>query len=313
MKKCKYLTLIFILALTSCDRSPHHQGYVESELIFISSPSGGLLENLAVARGQHVSINQLLYKLDPKPESIDEITAQDELAQAQKTLIDLMQPKRPQEIKAIEAQIAQTNAEIELARVRLERTQNLVAKKVASKDELDAALANYKSLVQQKSQYESNLELAKLGSRYAQIQAQQAQVNADTDKYNKIKWQLNQKTRFSPGKGNIFDTYFLPGEWVPAGQPVLSLLTKLNTRIEFFVPEVRLADFKLNQKIVFTCSTCKARGEAKVVYISPEVEYMPPVVYSRDNQNKLVFRIKAQILSPDGLKPGMPIEVVGFG
>ena len=40
------------------------------------------------------------------------------------------------------------------------------------------------------------------------------------------------------------DTFFQPGEWAPANQPILSLLTDDRVRLRFFVPEDRIADYR---------------------------------------------------------------------
>ena len=51
-----------------------------------------------------------------------------------------------------------------------------------------------------------------------------------------------------------------------------------------------------------------------VSYISPKAEYTPPVIYSQESRNKLVFMVEA-VFAPDvaaNLHPGQPVDV-GFG
>lgn len=306
------LTLLLCLALlTSCNREHHQQfqGYVEGETIFLASPYSGILSTLAIRRGQQVEKGQLLFKLDPKPQdySIAQLSA--EYEQAKNTLLDLQKPKRKQEIEAIEAQIEQTNAAITLAELRVSRFQKLFDKKASDKDTLDAAVANLKQHQDLKLQYEANLSLAKIGSREEQIKAQQAQVAAVQARLEAAQWELKQKTVTAPASGIIFDTYYRQGEFVPNQQAVVSLLTPQNVRIEFFVPLEFLTKIQPGQSITFDCLGCDQNNKATISYISPEAEFLPPLVYSKDNASKLVFRLKAQIEEPSRFKPGQPVRV----
>lgn len=308
--KC-VLILTMILFINGCNFNGQDQieGYVEGENIYIASPFYGVLEHLAVHRGEHVSKGALLFRLDSNPQQMNINQAQAELAQAQSVLTDLKKPKRIQEIEAIEAQIKQTDAQIALAELRVSRYQKLVNRQASDKDSLDAALANLQQQQQLKNQYEANLALAKLGSRDDLIKAQQSQVDSLKAKIAIAQWELSQKTRYAPANGVIFDTYFRAGEYVAGQQPILSLLTPQNIRIEFFVPLEYLGKLKVGQKISFDCEGCERSNSAVISYISPDAEFLPPLVYSRDNNNKLVFRIKAQIDNPILFKPGQPVMV----
>ena len=49
----------------------------------------------------------------------------------------------------------------------------------------------------------------------------------------------------------------------------------------------------------------------KVSYISPHAEYTPPVIYSKESRNKLVFMVEA-VFDPATaakLHPGQPVDV----
>lgn len=305
------IIIIVVLLINGCDFNEKDQieGYVEGENIYIASPFYGVLKKLPVRRGERVTKGTLLFRLDPNPQQMNINQAQADLTQALSVLTDLTKPKRIQEIEAIEAQIAQTNAQITLADIRVSRYQKLVNKQASDKDSLDVALANLQQQKQLKTQYEANLALAKLGSRDDLIRAQQSQVDSLKAKIAIAQWELSQKTLYAPANGVIFDTYYRTGEYVAAQQPVLSLLTPENIRIEFFVPLEFLAKLKTGQKISFDCEGCAKNNPAVISYISPDAEFLPPLVYSRENNTKLVFRIKAQINSPDLFKPGQPVMV----
>ncbi|STX27847.1 hemolysin D [Legionella beliardensis] len=310
--KLKLLTLILlILASLSCrhEEKVAFQGYVEGENIYLASPYSGLLVKLAVQRGQLVKKGQFLFELDPNPQALFIKQYQADIKQAEHTLRDLQNPRRTEEIAAIESQIEQVNAQLKLAELRVKRYRELYEKRVVSKDVYDSVIARYDELVNRREQYKSNLNLSKQGSRNEQISAQQAQVEALQAKLKEATWQLEQKKIVAPAAGIIFDTYYRQGEFVGSQQAVLSLLTPENVHIEFFIPVEKLAIIKVGQRIRFTCTGCAQTGQAIINYISPEAEYLPPLVYSRENDDKLVFRIKATLLTFNQYKPGQPVTV----
>lgn len=310
--KIKFLFIALLVVMTvNCGQKEKrsYQGYVEGENVYLASPYSGILKKLYVQRGDQVKKGQILFSLDPDPQILVVKQNEADLLEAQKLLNDLMQPRRSPEIAAIQAQIEQTDAQLKLAEIRVQRTQQLYAKQAIDKDSVDEAVALYKEQKQLKAQYESNLQLAKLGSRDEQINAQQAQVISLMAKLAEAKWQLEQKTIYAPNDGFIFDTYYREGEFVGSQQNVLSLLPPKYVRIEFFVPVETLAQLRRGQQISFRCDGCIKESQAIITYISPEAQYIPPLVYSRDNSDKLVFRIKAELKYPSEFKPGQPVSV----
>ena len=304
--------LIFMVAivLVGCSKPKNqYQGYVEGENIYLASPFSGALVKLYVERGQKVKKGQLLFSLDPKPQTFSQVDSNALLDQGQKVLLDLQKAKRPPEIEAIEAQIAQTQAQIALAALRVRRNKTLFEKHAMDKDTLDAAVEHYNEVMEIKAQYEANLAFAKLGARSDQIDAQKAQIKALLSRVYTSKWNLAQKTLRAPADGFIFDTYYRKAEFVAAERPVLSLLTPENTRIEFFVPLKALNSLQVGKNITFTYQDAKQAEKAVISYISPEAEYMPPLVYSRENSDNIVFRVKAQVKNSKQIFPGEPVVV----
>lgn len=297
---------------TGCGNSDKHryQGYVEGENIYLASPYSGKLIQALVLRGERVKKGELLFKLDPYPQMLDIQEATASLKKGKQQEINLKKPRRTQEIDAIKAQIGQANEQIALAAIRVKRNQSLYAKHFVDKDTLDESQERHSELLYLKAQFEANLALAKEGSRIHEIKAQQEQVSELEAKLAQSEWELKQKTIYAPANGVIFDTYFKPGEFVDGGHPVAALLTPENFRIEFFVSADALTTLHIGQKIAFECDGCALNNHATIAYISPEAEYVPPLVYSRENKDKLVFRVKARIDHSENYKPGQPVIAI---
>ena len=302
--------LIFMSLAMGCHRSEHHyQGYIESDTLYLSQPFAGILKQRYVHRGECVKKNQLLFEIDPDPETFTLDQAKAALAQGEQMLEDLTKSRRPPEVDAIKAQIEQVDAEISLATLRLKRNKTLHNKKVIATDTFDASQETLKERLGLKMQLEANLALAMLGARTNQINAQVESNKSLAAAIELARWSVAQKKIFAPMDGFVFDIFYREGEYVAAAAPVASLLARQDVYIEFFVPLRDLHDLSMGKKITYTYLKGSEEFHAVIVYVSPEAEYMPPLVYSNDNFDKLVFRIKAKILDKNEVFSGEPVTV----
>ena len=109
----------------------------------------------------------------------------------------------------------------------------------------------------------------------------------------------------------VQDTFFVEGEWVPAGRPVASLLPPGNVKARFYLPESALGALRIGQTVEISCDGCGAPIRATLSYVSAQAEYAPPVLYSKESRAKLVFLAEARPApaSASGLRPGQPVDV----
>ena len=120
---------------------------------------------------------------------------------------------------------------------------------------------------------------------------------------------LARRQGFAPVAGSIQQIYFREGEMVPERRPVLSIMPPGNMKIRFFVPEPELPKLALGDQVRITCDNCSPDLTAKIYFIATTAEYTPPVIYSLDERNKLVYLIQARPSRPDVLRVGQPISV----
>jgi HlyD family secretion protein len=114
----------------------------------------------------------------------------------------------------------------------------------------------------------------------------------------------------APAAARVQDIYFRAGEVVNAGQPVLPLLPPTNVRVRFYIPEPVLSTLSLGQTVAIRCDCCSGDIRAKIVFLSREVEYTPPVIFSDKEHAKLVFRAEAKFLGAVDLPIGLPVSVM---
>jgi len=145
----------------------------------------------------------------------------------------------------------------------------------------------------------------------SQRDADAAQVAAQQAALDKAKWAFDQKQQFTSADSVVHDTLYRSGEWVAAGNAVVVLLPPENLKVRFFVPQEMLPQIKVGQTISIECDGAPRPIKATINYISTQVEYTPPVIYSRETRANLVFMIEAKIPPADAadVRPGQPADV----
>jgi HlyD family secretion protein len=295
----------------SGDSAGMYQGYIEGEYVYVASPLGGQLLNLAVARGDSVKTGQLLFELERQSEAAALDQAKKNLAQATAQLTDLTKGKRPTEITSMEAQLAGAQANLKLAAADLDRREKLGGADVISAEELDQARMQRDADQAQVNQLSSDLDTARLGGREDVIHAAQAAAAAEQAALDKAQWSFDQKQQFASTNAVVHDTLYRAGEWVAAGNPVIELLPPENIKVRFFVPQQLLPQIKTGETVSVICDGAAHPLSAMVNYISTQAEFTPPVIYNRENRARLVFMIEAKFSPADAadLRPGQPVDV----
>jgi HlyD family secretion protein len=307
------LALIAICGLlTSCSRPDDRlvQGYVEGEFVYVASPMGGALQTLSVARGAQVREGVPLFNLENGYEKAACDEAERRVAQAQANLDDAKTGQRPTELQTIQAQLDQARAALVLSQKEFERQDALAKSGVASKQDWDRARSSRDQDQQRISQLESTLETARLGAREQQIVAAEAALKAQKASLAAAEWTLSQKSQSAPKEGLVFDTLYREGDWVAAGKPVIVLLPPVNIKVRAFVPQEKLGLIHQGDSVSVFVDGITAPYEGRITYISPKSEFTPPVIYSQDMREKLVFLVEISF-DPEiaaKLHPGQPVD-----
>jgi HlyD family secretion protein len=154
-------------------------------------------------------------------------------------------------------------------------------------------------------------ELLKSGSgTKKEYDAATSTLSESEARLSSVRTRLTRRNVFAPADGTIQQVYFRPGEVVPVGRPVVSLLPPGNIKVRFYVPETLLPQIKLGDAIKVNCDGCAPDMAAHVSFISAKAEYTPPVIYSLEERAKLVFLIEARPDRSDQLRVGQPLRVV---
>jgi HlyD family secretion protein len=285
-------------------------GYVEGEYVLLAPMEVAQVETLTVKRGDRVEPGKELVRLETRDAAIAVAQAEAALATAKAQLADLQLGKRPEEIAVLEATLTSNEAQADQARRVLERTQDLFRRGAATQAQLDAARTQVQVEEAMIGQAKAQLAVAKLPARPETIVAAENQVKQAEATLDQAKWRLSKRVLVSPSAGRIDDVIRDPGDIAGPSAPVLSLLPDGAVKLKLYVPEEAFSGLKVGSKLAVRCDGCAAGLSATVSYISPEPEFTPPVIYSLENRQKLVYLVEAR---PEGegtrLQPGQIVDV----
>ncbi len=302
------------LWLASCGPAAERplQGYVEGEYVRVAAPFAGALQKLAVQRGAEVAAGAPLFALESENEIAARRQAEQQLQAAQARLANLRTGKRPPEVETVAEQLRQAQSARELSAANLRRQEALFKSGFISKAALDDVRTQLQHDDAAVGQLRASVATAKLPGRPDEIRAAEADAAAARDALAQADWRVSQRTVAAPTAAHVSDTYYVVGDWVPAGGVVVSLLPAANVKIRFFVPETELGRIKPGQAVDFSCDGCGAAMSATVNFVSDRAEFTPPVLYSKENRAKLVYLVEAK---PAGdvatrLNAGQPVDVM---
>jgi HlyD family secretion protein len=311
--KARLALLPIALVLSGCGDSapPALQGYVEGEYVRVAAPFAGTLVTLETRRGAAVAAGAPLFALEAESEDAARREAEERVKRAAAQVDDLRKGRRPTEIDAARAQLAQAQTVAGLSEKEYARQLDLVSKGFVSRQRADEAKAARDRDRGRVAELNAQLATTHLGARPDEIRAAEAEAAAAREALKQADWKLRQKSVAATVAGMVTDTLFVRGEFVPAGAPVVTLLPPANVKVRFFVPEPRLGAVKVGQKVSLACDGCPAPVAASVSYIAPQAEFTPPVIYSKDSRAKLVFLVEARPEPADASKlhPGQPVDV----
>lgn len=305
--------LLAALLLWGCQKQDQQSflGYAEGEFVLVAAPLTGRLEHLAAARGSQIESGALLFRLDSEAEQAAVAAAEQEARRAESQLADLRKGERPSELAALRSRQDQARAALELSRKEYERRQDLFNQKVISGEELDRARSALRRDQAAVLELQSRIQTARLGARSDAVAAAEANLEAARARLEQARWALGERRQNARQSALVFDTLFKVGELVPAGVPVVSLLPPGHIKLKFYVPETAVGTLRVGQKLAVSFDGSGGPLAATITFISPQVEYTPPVIYSRETRSKLVFLVEAHP-DPDlarRLHPGQPVEV----
>jgi HlyD family secretion protein len=289
------------LVLGRSTRERTLSGYIEGEDLFLSSPIAGTVRSIPVFEGTRVAAGQRLFTIDPAT-----LSAQGEQAQAN------TEAARTQ-ITSAEATARQADAELTAALAEAERARSDLSRLLSVRHDDAAAVAGKDLDAAKAALRDANARVVAArrtaDAREAQVAAARAQTLQARGGEREVQIRVNQLSPIAPSPARVEEVFFQPGEWVSANQPVVSLIPDNKVKVRFFVPEREVARYAPGRTVHFSCDSCAAHLTAVIRYVSPRPEFTPPIIFSRDSRDRLVFMVEAYPQRAANLQPGLPVDV----
>jgi HlyD family secretion protein len=305
-----------IVGLAACGGAGErrYQGWVEADLVFVGPDEAGRLATLNVREGDSLVTGAPLFSLDTDLQQADVEAAGAAVAEAQARALRLENAQqRKEEVAVLEAQEQRAQAALALSTAELDRQKALATKGVAAQAQLDSANANYNRDRAALDEIRRQIVVARLPSREEDIAAARQSLAAAKARQTASATRLARRDVASPADGVVQEVYYRVGEMVPASRPVVALLPPANVKLRFFVPQSVLPQLAPGGSVVARCDGCAQDVPARISFIARSAEFTPPVIYSREERDKLVFLVEAVPEHPERLRVGQPIDVTLAG
>lgn len=288
---------------------PFATGYVEGEYVLVAPVATAQIDHLAVARGDRVAAGALLVEMERQDAEIALSEATAALAQAESQLANLREGRRPEEIRVIEATLASARAQADEADRAADRLRNLAARGAATATQADDAETAAVVARARVAEAEASLSVARLPARPQEIAAAEAAVAGATAARDRADWALGKRRLTAPTDGTIYDVIRTEGELAGPSTPVLSMLPDGAVKLRLYVPQDAISRITQGSTLTVNCDGCAPGLSASVTYVADAPEFTPPVIYSLQSRQKLVYLIEARPEDAPGLKPGQIVDV----
>jgi HlyD family secretion protein len=285
-------------------------GTIEAVEVSVAAKTSGQVEKVLVEEGARVQTGDQLAVIDSDSLAIQLRQAEAGVDLAGSQLELLLKGARVEDIRQTEEAAKQAETNLFLASEDLKRIRSLFEKESATAKMRQDAEARYQvAQAQHEAAEQALLKVRKL-SRPEEVRAAQARLAQAEAGRDLLKKTIDDATIISPASGIITHKAVEPGEFVGPGAPLLTIADLDNVRLNIYVTEVELGRVRLGQRAEIRIDSYPDRTlSGTVIFISPEAEFTPKNVQTREERVKLVYRVKIEIPNPESiLKPGMPAD-----
>jgi HlyD family secretion protein len=281
-------------------------GRIEATEIDVATRIPGRIAEILVEEGDFVHAGDVLARMDTATLAAQRKEAEAQLQQARigvETARSLVTQREAEKAAAI-ASMAQRQAQLDAASKRVARTEALAKGRVAAAETLDDDRAAYEGARAAVSAAEAQSAAADAAINHAraQVVAAQAQIDAAQATIERIQADIDDSALKSPRDGRVQYRVAEPGEVLAAGGRVLNLVDLSDVYMTFFLPTRAAGRVAIGADVRLLLDAApELVVPAKAVFVADVAQFTPKTVETREEREKLMFRVKARI-PPELLK-----------
>ncbi|MGA7651145.1 MAG: HlyD family efflux transporter periplasmic adaptor subunit, partial [Terracidiphilus sp.] len=271
---------------------------------------GNRPEEIAQATAQAAAARAALDEArnGPRPQELDQATADYAAAQADAVDADSFYGRMEKLIQTdtiSRQQFDDARDKRDAARQRAESArQHLALLQAGTRPEdMRAAEDRYR-------QAEAARVLSVKGSRREDIEAAQGRLGQAEAQVTQLDADVREAELTAPADAVVEVVSVRPGDLVPAGRIVLSMLEASQLWVRIYVPETDLARVRLGQSAAVRVDSLGRSFIGSVQQIASQAEFLPRNVQTRDDREHEVFGVKVRVDNAQNvLKSGMSAVV----
>ncbi len=262
-------------------------GTIEATEIMVSSQSMGRVLSIPLQEGDRVQAGQVVARIDSEKLQLQK---QQLLASGQELRFNLDNAERAVEL---------AEEKLQNAKKRFNRIKNLLADNSTTQQQYDDVETAYKA---------AGIQHESARSSYRALRAKALQIDAQLEL---IDSRLRDTRITAPITGTILNKYVQTGELVRQASPVVEIADLQYLIIRVYVSEPDLGRIGIGDAVDIAIDAFpQKRFSGTVAWISPQAEFTPKNVQTREARADLVYAVKVRMENPDGIfKIGMPADV----
>ncbi|MWN89802.1 HlyD family efflux transporter periplasmic adaptor subunit [Gilliamella sp. Pra-s65] len=281
-------------------------GRIEATEINISTKLAGRIEKINVNEGDFVKAGQQLVVMqtDTLQAQLNEAQAQYGQAISNETSAQAQVALKMSDKVAAQAGVSQRESDLDIASKHLQRTRTLYQKGALSIQQFDDDTAKFNNAKAALDSAKSQVTAADAAIAVAQagVDSAKAAINVASANIKQIQADIDDSTLVAPVDGRIQYRIAQLGEVLPSGGKVLNLVNLYDVYLTFFLPETVAGKVAIGDEVRLILDALPDKAiSAKISFVSSVAQFTPKTVETKDERQKLMFRVKAQ-LSPELLK-----------
>jgi HlyD family secretion protein len=309
------LTIFSLLFILSCSSDNNKNkietsGNIEATNIIVSSQVNGKVISILKDEGDKVNVGDTVMIIDPSTYKLQLSAGEASLAASQAQFELMRKGARKEDIKQSEEALKQAETNYQTAKQDKERFDNLYQSKTITKKQYDDANARYEIALAQYNAAKENVSKVKNITRPEELKQSEENVKRLKANLDLIKKSLNDCYVITPSDGIMVKKFIEVGENAGMMTSLFKVSDLSLINLVVYVSETELGKVKLNQNVDVKVDTYPDKTfQGKVIYISPEAEFTPKSIQTKEERTKLVYSVKVSINNPNyDLKDGMPAD-----
>ncbi|MFC2135925.1 HlyD family secretion protein [Bacteroidota bacterium] len=311
-----YIALLSIILIPGCgnngDEIIEESGTIEATNIIVSSKVAGSIDKILLDEGALADEGDTILIIDHELYDIQlkQASAGRDFAKAQLDL--LVKGSRKEDVKQAEEMLKLAEANFKLAKENKERFDNLYESQSITKKQYDEVSTGFEVAQAQYNAAKENFAKIKNIARPEELVQARAKLEQSEAAVELIQKSINDCYVTAPMAGHIVKNFVEVGESVSPLSSLFKISDLSTVELRVYVSEENLGMVKLGQRAEISTDSYRDKSyEGKVVYISPEAEFTPKNIQTKDERTKLVFAVKIEIPNENfELKAGMPADAV---